>query len=447
MRVRTRGSSGVHRGGAHWRRALGLSFGLHVLALAAIGRLAVGVRSDGFGLGVSWMTSGLRAPEGATLVDLAISGMEVEVLAPSPPPVTEIATTAPAQPLNPREPAPWGDQEISIPAPPPHPLDGALPRHAPAADRGTGTGRPVPDPAWRRDTTTLHDRLSDGANRNQPSHARTARTVSSAQAVRREAQVGAGDSVRTERPILALPSPAGQYGIVDPTLPGAGAETMPGTGIEIAPTDANAAPVEQSRPDQIAPSQGPLEADRGARSFDVDPRGFLAADDHAMRAASSEAHPSIMDLTLAAVSGTSAEGRGPSDMPGASRRASKGTSPAPPGFRSTSDGAGEQARARERLYRRYNQEIEARVNQALVFPRTLAIRLEQGETVVRFAVLADGKVGDSVHVVKSSGFAEFDQAALNAVRKASPFPPILDPHIPRPLQVSLPVTFSNPVIR
>ena len=56
------------------------------------------------------------------------------------------------------------------------------------------------------------------------------------------------------------------------------------------------------------------------------------------------------------------------------------------------------------------------------FPKALALRLEQGETIVEFVVGVDGRLGDGPRVVKSSGFEEFDSAALRAVRRAAPFP-------------------------
>jgi protein TonB len=93
------------------------------------------------------------------------------------------------------------------------------------------------------------------------------------------------------------------------------------------------------------------------------------------------------------------------------------------------------------------REIRARVNDALIWPRALAIRLEQGETIVRFVVLPDGTLSDNLHVVKSSGFREFDQAAVAAIRKASPFPPMRHASRAQPLPVTMPVMFSNPVIR
>ena len=135
-------------------------------------------------------------------------------------------------------------------------------------------------------------------------------------------------------------------------------------------------------------------------------------------------------------------------MPGAVPITTRGAAPAAPGARGVAaPGADEEARTRERAYNRYLREIGARINDALIWPRALAIRLEQGETVVRFVVLPDGTLGDGVRIVKSSGFTEFDQAALEAVRKASPFSPTRPSGRAGPVPITMPVTFSNPVIR
>jgi protein TonB len=97
-------------------------------------------------------------------------------------------------------------------------------------------------------------------------------------------------------------------------------------------------------------------------------------------------------------------------------------------------------RARARTYERYRQEIRQRVNKMFEFPRALALRLEQGVTVVYFVIGADGRLTDGPRVVKSSGFEEFDSAALRAIRRAAPFPPV-------PVALSMSVIFENPVIR
>ena len=64
-----------------------------------------------------------------------------------------------------------------------------------------------------------------------------------------------------------------------------------------------------------------------------------------------------------------------------------------------------------------------------------------------FVVDVNGRLGDGPRVIKSSGFEEFDAAAVRAVRRAAPFPPMPDPATARPLSVSLRVIFDNPVVR
>ena len=97
-------------------------------------------------------------------------------------------------------------------------------------------------------------------------------------------------------------------------------------------------------------------------------------------------------------------------------------------------------RARARSYERSKLEIQQRVKRVLEFPKALALRLEQGVTVVYFVIGADGRLTDGPRVVKSSGFEEFDSAALRAVRRAAPFPAV-------PMALSMSVIFENPVIR
>ena len=78
----------------------------------------------------------------------------------------------------------------------------------------------------------------------------------------------------------------------------------------------------------------------------------------------------------------------------------------------------------------------------LVFPKVLALRLEQGETVINFAVRPDGWVAEGPRIVKSSGFQEFDLEAVQAVLRAAPYPRRNDTY-----RVSMPVIFENPLIR
>jgi len=207
-------------------------------------------------------------------------------------------------------------------------------------------------------------------------------------------------------------------------------------------------------PSSPAAREGPLDSAQGRRAFDVERRG-PASDDRSIRAESAELHPSVTDLSAPAAPGASNEGHGSAALPGpVARRVNRlGLAPSVPGHLgpTAGDAAGT---ARERAHARYESEIRARVKQALIFPRGLAIRLLLGETMLSFAVAPDGHVDGPILVTKSAGYEEFDRAAVEAVRHAAPFPPLPtevaqgtknDPRQGRAF--SLRVTFSNPVIR
>lgn len=427
----------TRQGQARWARAAVWSLAAHTAVLGVLWVFATLRPAPAAEVGgIAWPVAELE--EAATAVDLAAVDEVVPVSA-APAAGREVQEDPPVPS------APWrpGDQTTEDRSARLAPTDGEVDRRAPAPDRGAGSGRALDQRPWRRDASTLRERAADGAEVDQPAHARTARFAGSEQAVRREPRVGVGDSTRNERAVTA-PLP-GRYTVTDPAADGVGGETREADVREQVPASTAAIPV--AAHSVLASAEGPLDAEEGTRSFDVERRARGAADDHATRAASTAAHPSITDLTLASVSGNTREGHGPSDMPGAVTRATAGPAPAVPGTRAAALGTNDAAAAHERVYDRYNQEIRARVYQALVWPRALAIRLEQGETVLRFVVQPDGRLADDVRVVKSSGFIEFDQAALDAVRKASPFPPMTREARLGPLTVNLRVPFSNPVIR
>jgi protein TonB len=193
---------------------------------------------------------------------------------------------------------------------------------------------------------------------------------------------------------------------------------------------------------------GPLDGERGARSFDVAAIGPAVADDRVTRAASAERHPSITDLSRVAAPGSGDAGRGPAAAdPGAVARPTSGTAPASagvPGVTAPADGD----TTRERRYWHYSSQVRDRIQRLLVFPKALALRLEQGETIVRFVIDPDGGVRGGVRVIKSSGFAEFDEAALTAVRRAAPFPaPPPGGAQAAPFPVRLVIPFEDPLIQ
>jgi TonB family protein len=326
------------------------------------------------------------------------------------------------------------------------PADGdSRDREAPAPDNGLGGGAP-PDHAFRLDRSTLRSRLTDGAAEAQPARLRISRRRASPQAIRREPTVGIGDSVRTLAPSRAPISLANA--LADPALGGEPA----GAALAAAPSTLSDAPPLVARVDpdpNAAHAVGPLDAEAGQRTFDTQQSG-RAADNRTQRTASAELHPGITDFSRAAAPRpiALAEGRGPSQSPGAVSRPVAGTAPAELGARNPRElGSEVDERTLDRRYQRYNQEIGQRVQRIREFPRSLAIRLLEGETIVTFVVDVNGRLGDGPRVIKSSGFEEFDAAAIRAVRRAAPFPPMPDPARARPLSVSLRVIFDNPVVR
>ncbi|MES1210263.1 MAG: TonB family protein, partial [Pseudomonadota bacterium] len=295
-------------------------------------------------------------------------------------------------------------------------------RRAPAPDQGANGGAPLAH-AYRLDTSTLHARLTDGAAETQPSRFRVARYQASPQAARREPRIGIGDSVRTVTPARA----AVMLAETGAGVPAEGGEPAgAGASVVSPPPSSSTAPVGDKPTDVHA--VGPLDAEAGTRRFDVQNPG-VAADDQTQRTSSTEMHPGITDFSRPAAPArvASATGRGPAETPGAISRPTTGSAASAMGAPAPQDAALiVDERTQDRRYQRYYQEISQRVARVREFPKSLALRLEQGETIVQFVVGIDGQLRDGPRVVKSSGFSEFDSAALRAVKRAAPFPPMPD---------------------
>jgi TonB family protein len=405
------------------RRSTGWMFGLAGSALAHVG-LVLGL----FALGRDAPADVDPGSELATMTATPIDLIADVALADHASPSTVLEPAVAERPWD----APAGDKDNPVAVTvAPADADGRT-RLAPAPDQGR-SGAPAHH-AFRRDRTVLRSRLSDGASEAQPARTRTSGRQTSPQAERREPVVGVGDSVRTvvpRRPPTTARTPT------DLALGGTPAGATP-----------EVSPASEAEPD-TARTRGPIDADRGARSFDTERPG-KASDNDTLRAASNELHPGLTDFSRPAAPALdpSPEGRGPASQPGAVARIASGTAAAQlgaPGPKVVGPDVAE--RTLERRYQRYKLEIRQRVNGVLEFPKALALRLEQGETIVYFVVGVEGRLSEGPWVVKSSGFQEFDSAAVRAVRRAAPFPPMPDGSNARPLPVSMPVTFDNPVVR
>jgi TonB family protein len=397
----------------------------------------------------------------ALLAALAALGGQA---APAGPPIVVEVIPAPLDPA--ADPASREPSAVALPDPPLAEKDEAPPQRRPEGEEGDedvlvprttapreadGRERVVPAPdegvnggvhaerAFRRDRSTLRTRVSD-ASSWQLSRLRTGRSVSSPQAIRREAVTGAGDAVATVEPSRP---PSADHPDTPPSPAGEGAGAPPGA--QTAPrVDPHP---EIARIDERAVRErgvGPLAADVGGRTFDTEVRG-PAVDRQTARAASNERHPGLVDFSRPGTAGPydSTDGRGPGRTPGATSLMTNGSSPTDYGARNA-DQSGTQVTVEiaEREYDRYGQDMQRRVHAVLIFPKPLALRLEQGETVLSFSVRPDGSVTDGPRVVKSSGFPEFDAEAISAVLRAAPFPRRKDVRTG-----TMRVQFENPLIR
>jgi protein TonB len=88
----------------------------------------------------------------------------------------------------------------------------------------------------------------------------------------------------------------------------------------------------------------------------------------------------------------------------------------------------------------YPGKIVARLRRALRYPPEA--RRFAGTAQVSFIVAADGSAS-GIRLVRSAGSPALDAAALDAVRRASPFPPIPESAARRSWPFSVPLAFAR----
>ncbi len=69
----------------------------------------------------------------------------------------------------------------------------------------------------------------------------------------------------------------------------------------------------------------------------------------------------------------------------------------------------------------YFDMIRLKIESSKIYPETAKLRHIEGRVKIRFVVTEDGQVS-SVKIVKHAGNKSLNEAALNAVRNAAPFP-------------------------
>jgi TonB family protein len=97
----------------------------------------------------------------------------------------------------------------------------------------------------------------------------------------------------------------------------------------------------------------------------------------------------------------------------------------------------------------YFRRIHAKIDPlwADAFPKSALLELKQGTVILDFTVFADGHVVVSWPPARPSGIDEFDRNCADAVRRASPLPPIPRTLGVRSVVIRAPFVASNPIIK
>jgi TonB family protein len=97
----------------------------------------------------------------------------------------------------------------------------------------------------------------------------------------------------------------------------------------------------------------------------------------------------------------------------------------------------------------YFRRIHAKIDPlwADAFPKSALLELKQGTVILEFTVLADGHVVVSWPPARPSGIDEFDRNCADAIRRASPLPPIPRALGVRSVVIRAPFVASNPIVK
>lgn len=93
------------------------------------------------------------------------------------------------------------------------------------------------------------------------------------------------------------------------------------------------------------------------------------------------------------------------------------------------------------LLANYQRVIHQRIKRAQRYPRQSRQDHEEGTVKIGFVISSSGSVR-GVRVVKSSGFGTIDRAAVDAVKRAAPFPPLPSGIERSEISVTVPIRFT-----
>ncbi len=215
-------------------------------------------------------------------------------------------------------------------------------------------------------------------------------------------------------------------------------DAAPGEGIARAPVGLDhrvSAPIGSARPDVAKAAVAVPAVDQSRPKDNVDSDQEVATTVRSLVHASS-------------AGGTPGEGQGgsgPGTPAAAGGEKGAGSRSRPLG---TGDGANDEG-ARDSRLTSYYRQINAKIFPlwADAFPKSALLDLKQGTVILEFVVFADGRTSVSWPPVRPSGIDEFDRNCADAIRRASPLPPIPPALGARSLRIRWPFVAANPIVK
>jgi TonB family protein len=97
----------------------------------------------------------------------------------------------------------------------------------------------------------------------------------------------------------------------------------------------------------------------------------------------------------------------------------------------------------------YFRQIHAKIDPlwANAFPKSALYELKQGTVILEFTVFADGHAAVAWPPARPSGIVDFDRNCAEAIRRASPFPPIPRELGLQSVRIRAPFVANNPIIK
>lgn len=213
--------------------------------------------------------------------------------------------------------------------------------------------------------------------------------------------------------------------------PGAGvARGQPGT------DHRTSAPVASGRPDVASAPVAVNANDKGKPKDDVDSEQEVATTVRSLVQAS----------TAGGLKGTGRGGTGGGGDPGAGAKSGQGSRSGPLG-----DGEGDtfDISSQDPRLSPWLRQVRAKIDPlwSNAFPRSAIVELKQGTVILAFTVSANGGVSVQWPPVRVSGIPEFDRNCADAIRRASPLPPIPATLGRSWIRVVMTFHASNPVVK